>query len=132
MKKTIITLLICLFAGVNTYAATTANTGSVDQNAKSKITNIGQTVLTKNSLPKEVTFNVIENEEVNAYADANNQIVVYTGLLKIVENDDELAGVLSHEVGHIMKSHCYKQTFVNIALSYISSKFKTEGGVAGA
>ena len=31
-----------------------------------------------------------------------------------------------------MKSHCYKQTFVNIALNYVSSKFKTEGGATGA
>ena len=132
MKKSFITLLVCMFIVTANAYSENAVTNTVNQNAKNKITSIGQTVLTKNSLPREVTFNVVENNEVNAYADANNQIVVYTGLLNLVENDDELAGILSHEVGHIMKSHCYKQTFVNIALNYVTSKFKTEGGAAGA
>ena len=132
MKKAVIILLVCIFVTISNAYSTGKTTNNVNQNAKNKIVNIGQTILTKNSLPREVTFNVVENQEANAYADANNQIVVYTGLLNLVENDDELAGILSHEVGHIMKSHCYKQTFVNIALNYVSSKFKTEKGAVGA
>ena len=130
MKNKIFWLTICtLFMLVQTvYSAETSKNTS----AKAKINNIGQRVLEKNKLPKEVTFNVVESEEVNAYADANNQIVVYTGLLNLVENDEELAGIVSHEIGHIVKSHCYKQTFANIALNYMSSKAKTEGGALTA
>ena len=65
MKKTVITLLICVFIAIsNAYSAGTT-TNNVNQNAKNKIVNIGQTVLTKNNLPREVTFNVVENKEAN-------------------------------------------------------------------
>ena len=100
--------------------------------SQTKVGNIGTTIITKNKLPREVGFNVVESEEVNAYADANNNIVVYTGLLNLVEKDDELAGIIAHEVGHIVKSHCYKQTFANIALNYASSKATTQKGALGA
>ena len=128
-------IIVCLLGfTVNVNAAETGYTNSnyTPEKAKAKISTIGQNVLTKNKLPKEVTFNIVENEEINAYANAENQIVVYTGLLKMIEKDEELAGILSHEVGHIMKSHCYKQTFLNMALSIFSSQFKTEGGALGA
>ncbi len=33
------------------------------------------------------------------------KVVVYTGLLKILEQDDELAAVLAHEVAHVLARH---------------------------
>ena len=81
---------------------------------KTKVNTIGQKILTDNKLPKEVKFNIVESDTVNAYADTDNQIVIYTGLMNLVEKDEELAGIMSHEIGHIMKSHCYKQSFFNI------------------
>ncbi len=92
------------------------------QYTEAQITAIGQRILAENKLPKEVKFNVVQSNTVNAYADSNNNIVIYTGLLNLVEKDEELAGIMSHEIGHIMKSHCYKQSFLNMVLGYITSK----------
>ena len=132
MKNFILLLavLILVNAGSNNAFSDTANW--TNENAETKINTIGQTVLKKNELPKEVKFNIVKSDEVNAYADADNNIVVYTGLLNLVENDEELAGIMSHEIGHIMKSHCYKQTFFNIALNILNSGIKDEKTAAGA
>ena len=109
MKK-IVLLFLTLFT-LNIYAIS-----AISDTIKTRVNKIGQKVVTENKLPKEVSFNVVESDTVNAYADANNQIVIYTGLLNLAQKDEEIAGIMSHEIGHIMKSHCYKQTFFNIAL----------------
>ena len=132
MKRFIITVLSLFIFSVSVNAATnTVNTTSVDS-INTKVNTIGQKILTENKLPKEVSFNVVESSTVNAYADANNKIVIYTGLLNLVEKDEELAGIMSHEIGHIMKSHCYKQTFFNIALNFINSKISNQYAAIGA
>ena len=119
MKNFIILFLTFLI--LNSYCSEAAT-----QYTEAEINAIGQKVLKENSLPKEVKFNLVESDTINAYADTNNNIVVYTGLLNLVEKDEELAGIMSHEIGHIMKSHCYKQTFFNIALNFIKSKITNQ------
>lgn len=84
-----------------------------------KVNTIGQAILSKNSLPTEVKFTVDQSEEVNAYANDVNEIHVYTGLLNVVENDSELAGVIAHEVGHIVNNHVAKQSIANAIVSTI-------------
>ena len=102
------------------------------QYTEATINTIGQKILTENKLPKEVKFNLVESDTINAYADTNNNIVIYTGLLNLIEKDEELAGIMSHEIGHIMKSHCYKQTFFKLALSIITSKITNTYAAVGA
>ncbi len=131
MKKIILIVAILYLTGASTGFAAGNNTNWTSESAKTKINTIGQTVLKKNELPKEVKFNVVESDEINAYADTDNNIVVYTGLLKLIEKDEELAGIMSHEIGHIMKSHCYKQTFFNLALDILNSGIKDEKAAAG-
>ncbi len=45
-----------------------------------------------------------QNPMVNAYADGEN-IVVYTGMMKFVQSDDELAAILGHELAHNTMKH---------------------------
>ena len=48
-------------------------------------------------------YSVIEDEEMNAFARrTKNLIIVNRGILDLVENDDELAFVIGHEMGHIL------------------------------
>lgn len=51
------------------------------------------------------TFKVIQDDEPNAFSLPGGYIYVQTGLLKIVESDDELAGVLAHEISHAKFRH---------------------------
>ncbi len=54
-------------------------------------------------------FKVIQEEEVNAFALPGGFIYVNSGLIDKVDNDDELACVLAHEVGHIVARHSVKK-----------------------
>ncbi|MHB9037184.1 MAG: M48 family metalloprotease [Armatimonadota bacterium] len=53
----------------------------------------------------EYHFKVVEDKDVNAFALPGGYIYVNTGLLEMVESDDELAGVLAHEVAHVAHHH---------------------------
>lgn len=46
-------------------------------------------------------FYIIEDDEtLNAFATPGGYIYVYTGLIKFLENEDDLAGVIGHEIAH--------------------------------
>ncbi len=55
--------------------------------------------------PFEYHFKVVEGKDVNAFSLPGGYIFVYEGLLDFVESDDELAGVLSHEIAHASFRH---------------------------
>jgi beta-barrel assembly-enhancing protease len=55
-------------------------------------------------------FRVVDQDEVNAFALPGGPVYVTDELLKAIGNDeDQLAGVLGHEVGHITKRHSVRQ-----------------------
>lgn len=55
--------------------------------------------------PYTFVVTVVESPEVNALAAPGGQVVVTTGFLKAVESPDEVAGVLAHEVAHVLHRH---------------------------
>jgi len=50
-------------------------------------------------------FAVINSPEVNAFVVPGGKVVVYTGLLKLLKTEDELAAVIAHEAGHVVARH---------------------------
>ena len=48
---------------------------------------------------------VFDSEQVNAFALPGGKIGVYTGLLKVAENQDQLAAVIGHEIAHVLANH---------------------------
>jgi predicted Zn-dependent protease len=54
------------------------------------------------------TFGVIDTETVNAFAMPGGTVLVSSGLLKRLSNESELAGVLAHEIAHVVKKHQLK------------------------
>lgn len=53
----------------------------------------------------QVTARVIAMKQVNAFAAPGGQIVIFSKLIDMTENPDELSGVIAHEIGHIVKHH---------------------------
>lgn len=115
MKK-VIGVIFALMFGMQ-LCANAAETNWTTQANVARVNRIGQALLTKNNLPTKITFKVLETDDVNAFATADKEIYVYTGLLKFVSNDDELAGVIGHEIGHIINRHSAKQTVANAVTS---------------
>ncbi|MEP6757442.1 MAG: M48 family metalloprotease [Chthonomonadales bacterium] len=54
------------------------------------------------------TFKVVDDKDVNAYSLPGGFIYVHKGLIDYVHSDDELAGVLAHEVAHAAHHHMLK------------------------
>jgi len=52
-----------------------------------------------------ISIVVVESDIVNAFALPGGSIVVYSGILDRIENEEELAGLLAHEVSHINGRH---------------------------
>lgn len=53
-------------------------------------------------------FGVIESEDVNAFAAPGGYIFVTKGLYRLLQNEADLAGVLGHEIGHVIRKHHLK------------------------
>lgn len=53
-------------------------------------------------------FGVIESEDINAFAMPGGYILVTKGLYQRLASEAELAGVLAHEIGHVIKKHHLK------------------------
>jgi beta-barrel assembly-enhancing protease len=55
------------------------------------------------------TFQVVEDDAVNAFATTGGFVYINTGLLKAADNEAEVASVIGHEMGHIAGKHLLKQ-----------------------
>ena len=50
-------------------------------------------------------YALFENAEANAWALPGGKVGVYTGIFKVATNQDQLAGVVAHEIGHVIARH---------------------------
>jgi predicted Zn-dependent protease len=55
--------------------------------------------------PFDYTFKLVEDKDVNAFSLPGGYVYVNTGLVTYCESDDELAGVLAHEIAHAALRH---------------------------
>ncbi|MDW8002299.1 MAG: M48 family metalloprotease [Deltaproteobacteria bacterium] len=68
--------------------------------------------------PLPVKLTVIESRSVEAFATIGGYLYITTGLLEFCETEEELAGVLAHELAHIQRRHIAKrfekEKYINI------------------
>lgn len=80
---------------------------------------------------KKAVYKVYVTPEVNAWAMANGCIRVYSGLMDLM-NDDELRGVIGHEMGHVALGHSKKAMQTAYATSAARQAAASSGGWMGA
>ena len=104
----------------------------VSTNAKGKamVTRVGKKIaaateqyLKSNGMEAEVRnfaweFNLVKDNQVNAFCMPGGKIVVYEGLLKLVSSDDELAVVVGHEVAHAVAKHSNERMSQQLMTQY--------------
>src|SRR3979409_1964856 len=54
-------------------------------------------------------FFIVDSKEVNAFAVPGGFVYVNRGLIERADKMDEVAGVLGHEIGHVVRRHTVKQ-----------------------
>jgi metalloprotease len=75
-----------------------------------------------------VNYKVYMTKDVNAWAMANGCVRVYSGLMDLM-NDDEVRGVVGHEMGHVALGHTKKAMQVAYATSAARSVVSSGSGV---
>jgi predicted Zn-dependent protease len=70
------------------------------------INDLGYRLVAGSDKPKEhFAFLIVKDAEINAFAAPGGYIAVNSGLIDITQNQNELAGVMAHEIGHITQNH---------------------------
>mgnify|MGYP000874245603 CR=1 FL=1 len=88
------------------------------------------TLLHKDEFPWEVY--IIDNDTVlNAFCTPGGYIYVYTGLIKFLESEDQLAGVLGHEIAHADLRHSTEQMTKNYGVRILIRVFTGDDSVLG-
>ena len=90
------------------------NSGQVKLSQNQAINNyvdrIGQELAKQSDRPDlPYTFQVVEDDSINAFATMGGYVYVNTGLIKKADNEAELASVIGHEIGHIEGRHSLEQ-----------------------
>lgn len=74
------------------------------------INQIGQRLAKTSQRPDMTyTFQVVDDDGINAFATMGGYVYVNTGLITAADNEAELASVIGHEIGHIVGRHSIKQ-----------------------
>lgn len=78
-------------------------------------------------------FGVIESDDLNAFAAPGGYIMLTKGLYRKLDNEAQLAGVLGHEIAHVVKKHqlkvLQKQQLLNIGAGFLSDKYAKDNNL---
>lgn len=83
---------------------------AADESLQQKVRSIGERIVAACDRQELVySFAAVEDQEVNAFSLPGGYVYVNDGLIKKTSSDDELAGVIAHEVAHIAARHAVKR-----------------------
>lgn len=77
---------------------------------------IGERLAGSAPSPFAFRFVVVSDATVNAFAAPGGLVAVHTGLIARAESSDELAGVVAHEIGHVLARHSLRQMLFELGL----------------
>lgn len=77
---------------------------------------------------KSIKVHLLDKDDINAFALPNGHLIVYTGLILNSENQEELSGVICHEIAHIQLNHVMKKLIKEVGLSVLISMTTGNGG----
>ena len=94
---------------------------------------VGMRVAAHSGYPvQSLHFNIVDDASVNAFATGDGYIFVHRGLLAYLDREDQLAGVLGHEIGHVTRRHIAQQksdVFWNRAAAIAASLVTLNSGI---
>ncbi len=102
-----------------------------DPKLNNRINKIGQELAARSDRSHlEYSFKILDTKEINAIALPGGWVYIFKGLIDVVGNDqDQLAGVIAHEIGHISARHHASQ-MGRATLYEIGIQVLTKGNVS--
>ena len=85
-----------------------------------------------NESERDFTFFVIDDDSINAFALPGGYIGIHSGLLKATRSEDELAGVIAHEIAHVTQRHIARALAAGKKQSLLSTAIMLGAVIAGA
>ena len=74
---------------------------------------------------------VFQDDSANAFALPSNKIGIHTGMLKLVDDQGQLAAVIGHEIGHVLAKHSNERASQEMAVSQGMGVIQTIGAQSG-
>ncbi|MBQ4161306.1 MAG: M48 family metallopeptidase [Parabacteroides sp.] len=105
-------------------------TKSTSKNGSAMVARVGKNIadatekyLKNNGLESEIKnfsweFSLVADQQVNAFCMPGGKIVVYEGLMKVIDSEDELAVVIGHEVAHAVAKHSNERMSQQLMMQY--------------
>ncbi len=103
-----------------------------DPNTAAYVEQVGQR-LAAQAGRKEISyrFYVVDMTVPNAFALPGGYVYVSRGLLALLNSEDELAGVLGHEIGHVEARHAVKRSQAALATALATAPVQIAAGITG-
>ncbi len=98
-----------------------------DEALQKYVNSVGRWVASQSERPDlPWHFGVIESDDLNAFSAPGGYVMITKGLYRKMSNEAQLAGVLGHEIGHIVAKHqlkvLQKQQLLNFGASFLNKK----------
>ena len=98
--------------------------------SEEKVIKVGQKIMLDNKIPKRVPIFVDTKKNVNAFSNLYDKTVtIHEGMFFYIENDDELAYVLAHEIAHSIEA--YGGMIKYMAMNSNSKKYEQKADLNG-
>jgi predicted Zn-dependent protease len=98
------------------------NTIVTDRAVNDYVNRTGQRIARLSDRPNlKWHFTVVDAKDVNAFATPGGYVYVYTGLLRQLDSQAQLAGVLAHEESHVVERHGVKQIQEGLGAQVLAS-----------
>jgi predicted Zn-dependent protease len=93
---------------------------------------VGDRLVTVVNDPRwKFSFQIVDQAEPNAFSIPGGAVYVSRGLLTLIEREDELAGVLGHEMAHVTQRHAARQQRKGFLPGLLSLPGNVVGNVVG-
>ena len=89
---------------------------STNRDYQSALDQVSRRLLgTFNTDPSHWEIVVFASDQINAFALPGGKIGVYEGMFEVFQNDDQLAAIVGHEIGHLGAEHAQKRMSAQVA-----------------
>jgi predicted Zn-dependent protease len=106
-------------AGATSYGQYLAESKiSTDKTNTALVKKVGQKIAAVSDCNYDWEFNLLENDEANAWCLSGGKVAVYTGILPYTQTEAGLATVMSHEIAHAIARHGAERSAQSNLLQY--------------